>query len=270
VFYRYTKAGARVAVDQDGLYQDEALFLLGGSPTLNELPLELLRTDGVITLGMNNVPCVFKPNLWICADKPQCFSPHIHASPEIAKYTMISRRDLVVPGTGKKMREFPNMYFFGATEKFTAANFLDPHRDLAWWRSVFPMALQLAHRLGFRKVFLVGCGFHMNKAPGKQYAWNTTLTSDQAQYSHNTYSKDVARLKVLMPTFQRHRFEVVSCTPGSAANSVLPYVPLEEAVREVVSVKPRQADTTTLIHSSQLKHLAKKAAEAKPQPVGAR
>ncbi len=264
MFYRYTQAGARIPVDLDGLYQGESLFLLGGSPTLKDLPLDLLKQDGVITMGMNNVPSVFKPNLWVCADKPLCFSPHIHAAPEITKFTMISRRDLKVPGTDRKLRQFPNYFFFGATEKhFTFKNFLDPMRDLAWWRSVFPIALQLAYRLGFARVFLVGCGFTMNTDPGKQYAWDTNLSKEEAQYSGNTYSRDLSRIRSLLPAFQAKKFYLVSCTPGSAAHTMIPYVPLEDAVSQVLAEKPAPADTTTLLHSSALRNLGQ------GQPVAA-
>lgn len=275
MFYRYTKAAARIPTDLDGMYDGETLFLLGGSPKLRELPLELLRKPGVCTLAMNNVPCFFpRPTLWVCADKPLCFSPHIFTSPEIAKFAMISRRGLEVPDTGgKRIMDCPNVFFFGAHAKFTYKNFLDPSRDLVWWRSVFPIALQLAWRLGFKKVYLVGCGFNMNHKKGEQYAWNTNLTPGQAQYSRNTYTKDIDRLRALLPTFARKGFQVISCTPGSRAHEFLSYVHLAQAVEDALRGKPAPADTTTLIHSSDLKSLAaKQAAEAKalkPEPAGA-
>jgi hypothetical protein len=273
MFYRYTKAAARIPADLDGMYDGETLFLMGGSPALRELPLDLLRKPGVITLGMNNLPCFFpSPKLWVCADKPLCFSPHIFTSPEITKFTMISRRGLEVPDTGgKRIMDCPNVFFFGAHERFTYKNFLDPGRDLVWWRSVFPIALQLAWKLGFKKVFLVGCSFNMNKRTGEQYAWKTKLTADQAQYSHNTYSRDVDRLRALLPTFARKGFEVISSTPGSRANEFLSYVPLAQAVEEALRGKPVQSDTSTLIHSSELRNLAaNQAAETKQaNPVSA-
>lgn len=253
MFFRYSHAGLRTPVDLDGLFQGETLFLLGGSPKLKELPLERLREPGIVTLGMNNVPCVFKPNLWVSADKPHCFSPHIYAAPEIMKFQIISRRDVVIPGLGKPVRQCPNMYFFGATERFSYANFLQPHRDLVWWRSVFPLALQLTWRLGFRRVFLTGCGFTMKDEPGEQYAWDTELTKDQAGYSRKTYSMDVQRLKNLQPYFQRTGFEVISSTAGSLANGTLPYVPFEQAIEQALEAKPARADTKQLLHSSTLK-----------------
>jgi hypothetical protein len=271
MLYRYTKAAARIPVDLDGMFDGESLFLMGGNPALRELPLDLLRRPGIVTMGMNNLPCFFpRPNLWVCADKPLCFSPHIWTSPEIMKFTMISRRGLEIPDTGgKRILDCPNVFFFGAHGRFTYKNFLSPDRDLAWWRSVFPIALQLAWRLGFKKVYLVGCGFNMNKSQGQQYAWNTSLTDDQAQYSANTYSRDVERLGQLKPHFDARGFQVVSCTPGSAAHSVIPYQDLAQAVAHELSLKPRQADTTTLIHSSELKNMAGVEAEAGKELVQA-
>jgi hypothetical protein len=270
VFYRFTQAGARIPVDLEGLYQDETLFLLGGSPTLKDLPLELLTKSGVITMGMNNVPCVFRPRLWLCADKPQCFSPHIYTDPGITKFNMISRRELVVPGTDKKVRQCPAMYFFGATESaFNFQNFLDPARDLVWWRSVFPMAIQLAYRLGFRRIFLAGCGFFMPKEKGNQYAWDTKLTNDQAQYSQNTYNRDLHRIRSLQHTFKRAGLQLISSTPNSKAHGILDYVPLEQAVELALQAKPATADTTTLWHSSEFTKKAEdaKKAQAQPEPV---
>ena len=253
MFYTYTQSGTRKAIDLDGLYEGQSLFLLGGSPTLAEMDLSVLRRRGVVTMGMNNVPCVFTPHLWVCLDKPPCFSPHIYESPEIIKFTMISRRFEAVPTLDRQVYQCPSMFFFGTKEGFDAKNFLDVDRDICWWRSVFPAALQLAWRLGFRRVFLVGCGFHMPRQEGKQYAWKTTLSGDQVDYSQRTYSLDVDRLRLLKPTFELHGFQVVSCTSGSMAHGVIDYLPIEDAVSRVIGTKPPMADTTTLLHSSALR-----------------
>ena len=251
MFYRYLKSETRVAVDLDGLYKGGTLFLLGGGPSLNDLDLDALRAPGIVTLAVNNVPTVFpSPNLWVCADKPPCFSPHIYASPEIVKFTSIARRNMIVGDTGKRVRDFPSMLFFGLTEGFTEATFLSSHRDIVWWKSVFPIALQLAWRLGFRRVHLVGCGFHSNG--GDSYAWKTELTDYQRNYSQRTYNRDLERLRKLKPVFDRNGFEIISSTPDSRANAFLDYVPLGEAVECVRSTMPDAADTTKLAHSSSL------------------
>jgi len=250
MFYRFTQSGARIAIDLDGLYRDQALFLLGGAPSLADQPLHLLRQEGVVSMAMNNVPYVFsRPNLWVALDKPVCFSPHVYLDPSITKFTMISRRNEPVSDTGKTVSQCPNLFMFGASENVHPKNFLKPGRDFVWWKSVFPVALQVAWRLGFRTVYLAGCGFHMQ--PKSQYAWETTLTDEQRSWSQRTYDDDLGRLEKLLPAFKTEGFRVVSCTEGSRANAILDYLPLEEAVDRVTSALPTHAVSKELRHSSE-------------------
>jgi len=265
VFYRYTQAGARIAVDLQDLYAGQTLFLIGGSPILSSLPMYLLRREGVISLGLNNVPLAHSsPHLWVGADKPECFSPHILLSPEIMKFAMISRRDLLVPGTETKLRQAPNMFFFSSKEKvFTYENYFKVDRDFAWWRSTFMIAIQLAYKLGFRRVCLVGCSMRMDTRgyqdlEGGQYAWETRLSADEAQYSQNSYTRDVGRMKELIPSMKKAGLKIVSCTPDSALHEVgFEFEPLSEAVAKVREALPRRARPEELKHSSAFKKVNK-------------
>lgn len=250
MFYRYTPAGARIAVDLEGFYQGQTLFLLGGNPKLLNA-LHLLTLPGVITLAMNNVPAIFhRPTLWIGADKPACFSSRFLARPETLKFTMLSRRDEVIDD-GRRVRELPSLLFFGASEGATYETFLASRRDLTWWKSTFMLALQLAYRLGFRRVYLVGCAFDMDHKPGKQYAWQTALTQDQVRYSQQTYKRDLERLAQLKPHFDQAGFSVVSATQGSAANRVLGYEDLARVVARARDELPGPRQITELPHSSE-------------------
>jgi len=233
VFYRFV-GGARVAVDMDGLYQNVPLFLLGGGPELNLAPAGLRHHA---TLGMNNTPLTRKPNLWVGLDKPHCFDPSIYHDPTITKFTMITRRDL--KSDGVELRDLANVYFFG-TYSPKEQDFLAPHRDIVWWKSVFPAALQLAHRLGFAPVYLVGCGFH----GGGKYAHGAHLTDPaEIAWTSKTYDQDIDRLKRMAPLL---RDWLVSCTEGSRANEILSYVPLSEALARHTNDRT----TAPLLHSS--------------------
>ena len=120
---------------------------------------------------------------------------------------------------------------------------------LAWWGSVFPLALQIAWRLGFYRVVLVGCSF--KGGVGRPlYAWETALTPDQVSHSLTTYLDDLKRLHSLKPTFLETGFNVVSATPESLANGLLDYLPLEEAVANAMGGVPAEPEPTTLAHSS--------------------
>jgi len=250
VFYRYTKGAARMACDLDGLYEGQDLYLLGGAPILKHLPLDQLRKPGIVTLAVNNVPYVFpKPRLWLALDKPVCFSPHVYMDPSITKFTTISRRDMRVYEEGPKVWQCPNLFMFGTKTDFTVQDFLRQDRDLVWWKSVFPCALQLAWRLGFKRIHLVGCSFELSESK-KHYAWQTDNDDNEKNWSQRTYSNDLNRIRGLLPTFKKHGFELISCTPDSAANDLLPYVQLDSAVQATLSKLPRPADTMTLRHSS--------------------
>jgi len=252
VLYRFTKAGARIAVDLEGIHQGGTLFLLGGSPQLKSLLLDLLTQPGVFTLALNNVPLVFpRPTFWLGADRAECFSPHVWAL-DYLKFSPLSRREVVIPGAGQACREAPGALFFGTTDFPPLDNFLDHRGTFGWYRSVFPLGLQLAHYLGFRRVLLVGCGFDNSLTASERYAWPTDLTKDQAAYSQATYDRDVERLRQLVPVFKRGGFEVVSCTPVSQANDVLPYKKLVDAVAEALLDAPPQASPSDLVHSSRL------------------
>lgn len=251
IVYRYSPAGLRTAVDMGGLYHGADLFVVGGSPALRELPLELIEQPGIVTLALNNVPLAFpRPTMWLTADRPECFSADVYGRAELLKFACLSRREIEVPGTGRRAQDFPASYFYGTTDQTTPETFLEPGDDLCWWRSVFPIALQLAHRLGFARVFLVGCGFSMD--PARPYAWDASLTADQAAYSHATYQADLGRLRALAPRFEAAQFDVVSCTPGSLAHEVLPYLPLAEAVAMARGRLPAPTPPRALVHSSRL------------------
>lgn len=248
MFYRY-RGSERIAVDLDGINQGGTLFLLGGGPQLKKLQLGLLKQGGVATLALNNVPLVFpQPTYWLTADRPECFSPDLWGM-HCLKFAPISRRDVEVPGTGRPARAWPGALFFGTRDHPPLTEFLTPHRDLSWYRSVFPLGLQLAVRLGFRRVCLVGCGFNA----GGRYAWKSDLTPEEADYSQRTYDGDVERLRQLVPLLREGGVELVSCTPGSRAHEVgVPFMWLKEAVSQALAVLPPRESARPL-HSSQMK-----------------
>ncbi len=251
MFYRYTPSGTRIAVDLNGFYRGQTLFLLGGHPSLRRAT-HMLGLPGVITLAMNNVPAIFpRPTLWVGTDKPSCFSPRLLSLPETIKFSMISRRDETLADSETKLRDLPGFLFFGANENAALDDFLSPARDLSWWKSTFPIALQLAHRLGFARVHLVGCGFSMDLQAGEQYAWTTDLTLEQVKYSRATYAADLKRLESLKPQFEAAGFAVVSSTPDSRANKILEYEDLLTAVHRVRDALPAPRAPTEFKHSSE-------------------
>jgi hypothetical protein len=196
-------------------------------------------------LAINNAATVVRPTLWIGSDKPVCFAKSIIYDPSYMKFVRICRRNELVDG--RPWHTFPNTLFFGDKEGFTKHDFLKSDRDLVWWKNTFFTALQLAHRLGFQTVHLVGCGFKISE--GSQYAWPTGLDSEEVASNKRLYSRTVLHLESLLPHFEREGFKVISCTPGSLANDILPYEEAE-AVLEGYRAAIPVVETARLPHSS--------------------
>lgn len=246
MFYRFTKNNLRLPLDLDDMFQDEACFIAGGAPSLSGFA-ELLERPYPHIVAINNAATVVPASLWVGGDKPDCYSRSILCDPTIPKFTMISRREYGVEG--RPWREWPNTFFFGTKDGFNVRNFLERHRDLCWWKNTFFIALQLAYRLGFRKAYLVGCEFDIDE--GHQYAWQTKLDEDEVKWNQRLYDNSVRRIGELMPLFKKKGFEVVSCTPDSQANGVLPYREAEEVLAEFRARIPAK-ETLSLPHSSKV------------------
>jgi hypothetical protein len=236
--------------DMADAYLGQTLFIIGGHPSIKEMPLELLAQPGVLTMALNNVPYVFEsPTFWLTADRPACFGGHVYHRADIVKFARIDTSLDRPLGSKKALREFPNLHFYELDgDRYTPETFFSGGVSMAWWKSVFPISLQLAWRLGFRKIYLVGCSFWSSKA--EPYAWPTKLSDSQRAYSQLTYNADVDRLGALRPHFANAGLEVISCTQNSRANELLEFVPLEEAVDLEVKRLPTPTPLHELHHSS--------------------
>ncbi len=247
MFFRFDK-GARIPIDLDNSFSGSC-FIAGGAPSLLKENLDLLKTPGILVISMNNTASVVPTDIMVCADKPKCYSPRILLDPKIMKFSMISRRDLMVGN--KKMKELPNMYFFGANEKyFNVHNFLNPCRDFVWWKNTMYNVIQLAYRLGFRKVYLIGCSFKISKE--EQYSYKTNLDEHQVNYNQRTYNNFVEKMKLMKPHFKEKGFEIISSTPDSSLNEFFPFVPFEDAVKEILKDFPKEYATEKCLHSSEM------------------
>ena len=253
MFYRWRPPNdILMMTDLSNTYMGKALFILGGSPELNRLPIYLLDEHRLPTMALNNVPYVFpRPTFWLTADKPPCYGSQFYHRTDIIKFARMDHHQCIVPGPPHEtLMHYPMVLFYDVKPgKYTEENFLDDGSDVVWWRSVFPISLQLAWRLGFRKVYLVGCGFWTSS--DKPYAWDAKLTPPQRDYSQQTYNEDVDKLRSLMPLFKSKGFSVISCTPNSKA-TFLPNMDLESAIKAETALAPKPTPFDDLKHSSSM------------------
>jgi len=68
-------------------------FLIAGGPSFKEIDKHELSRPGLLTMGINNSPASFRPNLWTCVDSPSNFLASIWLDPKIEKIVPISHID---------------------------------------------------------------------------------------------------------------------------------------------------------------------------------
>jgi len=70
----------------DSMYKGQSVFLTCSGPSLATVDLDSLRHPGIVTLGCNNSPVVFRPNLWTMVDDVKNFCMSIYQDPSILKF----------------------------------------------------------------------------------------------------------------------------------------------------------------------------------------
>jgi hypothetical protein len=246
MFYRFTSDGRQKTCDLKDVYSG-ALVLCGGHPSLANEPLELLDRPGIVTMAMNNAALTVRPNLWVCADHATCYAKSILHDPATIKFARLLYWNDPLPG-GEPWYHAPSTFFYGVSDTaFDSGNLLDDHFLFAWWKNVFIISLQLAYHLGFRTIYLAGAGFSV--PDGRHYAFDHELTPEQSHYSLQTYGAVVDQVRKAMPHFEERGLSLISCTPDSALNAFLPFMPLRDAIDRIASAHPERS-TAGLRHAS--------------------
>lgn len=112
-------------------YKNQALFITLCGPSLVGFNLDLLRQPGIITMGVNNSPKVFRPNLWVSVDSPSNFLYSIWRDPLITKFIHLGKQDKQLYDSSKrkmlthiKSGECPNIVYWKDNEYFQPNKFL--------------------------------------------------------------------------------------------------------------------------------------------------
>jgi hypothetical protein len=247
----FNREGASVPIE--GMYRGRSCFLIGGGPSLNTYDISLLKSPGVLTLGMNNSVKVVRPNLWTCVDDPSRFLYSIWMDPQIMKFVPQAafEKELWISThvagaslwhkAGHRVGDCPNIFGYRRNEKFAAHRFLTEntinwgcHKDHGGCRSVMLAALRMLYLLGIRTVYLVGVDLEMEA--GKGYAFAEGRTAGAIKNNKNTYNRMLTEyFPQLKPYFDAAGYKVLNCNPNRKFNT-FPYVPFEEAIKESIGL----------------------------------
>lgn len=226
------------------MYRGRSIFVIAGGPSFGQLNHSLLRQPGVMTMGINNSPRSFRPDLWTCVDNPQHFIRSIWTDPKISKFAPLdhANKKLFNSDTWTVMdmevQDCPNVSYYRRNEKFRAKQFLwedtlnwGNHGDWGGGRSVFLPTIRILFYLGFRKIFLLGVDFDMSTRT--TYHFEQARALESVNSNAKTYGLLCQRFKELRPLFEREGFHIYNCNAASKLDA-FDHVPFVEAVGQVV------------------------------------
>lgn len=245
-----TARGDTVSLSQ--FYAGRSAFLVLSGPSLNQIDLEQLNQRGVVTMGVNNSWGIHRPDLWCCVDPANRFLDAGWKDPGILKFVPASlfesrlgvmKPDGSISDSAYKVKHMPGVFGFRRADAFDHRTFLID--DAVHWgclegdqdavsiqgkRSVMLVALRMLHYLGFSRVFLLGCDFKMSDE--RRYAFSEGRSANAIKHNNALYESLSTRFDAMREHFERHKFQVYNCSPGSELRS-FPRMEFSEAIEIV-------------------------------------
>lgn len=244
------------------------VFLLGGGPSANDLPLELLSRRGIWTMAVNNVaghPKV-RPQAFVCSDPPQKFSHSIWLDPAIMKFIPTAKmggrrgnlRQKQKDGTfirAGNTDQCPNVWGFGRCSRLSPDDSFFTSTEACWGnhdegcqqtgepKTVCTMllAIRLLKFLGASRIYLVGVDFGMSLSRGYSFDQDRTI---EAVNSNNAQFAIVNKWLCKMQNdgvFSRFGLSVYNCYQKSGLRA-FPYAPFTKAIEEAAGVIEQTPD----------------------------
>lgn len=235
-----------------GLWAPQPGFLVCGGPSLQQLPLDLLKQRGIVSFAINNAAAYAPVSAYTFGDPQYKFHSACHFDPKCLTFAPIGKlrrtvrikaKDHDADGdvfrfTDVRLFECPGVYGIARTGRFNADKFFStyyahwghggqtnseqPFRRLA----TMLMGIRMLHYLGCPRVYMLGVDFTFADKTKPGYAWG-----DPASAGNKIWKKINAMLAGLVPTFEAAGFEVFNCNPDSNCEP-FDYVSFEQAYND--------------------------------------
>lgn len=247
-------------------YNGGSAFLIASGPSFKEVNKDLLLEPGILTMGLNNSPSIFRPNLWTCVDDPASFLQSIWVDPRIEKIVPISHiHKKLSDSTGDKISDIkkevgdcPNVFYYRRNEVVNTENYLfedkinwGNHTKVGGGRSVFLAATRILFLMGIRNLYLLGADFYMDKSKeskdgtGGNYSFPQPRSSGSINGNNNTYHSMMIWFGQMKKIFDEVGFKIHNCNPKSRL-TVFPMIEFEKAIDDSLKNFPRINKEKTL------------------------
>lgn len=136
-----------------------ACWLIGGGPSLASLPCADIAQSPAPKFAINLAGHrLLRPNFWTAYDPSIRFHKSIYLDAGVVKFLPRPRAMDMVPETTFKVCECPQTYFFDRDSERGYSNFVSADTTgIVDWADSLVQAIDIAYRLGFRRLYLAGC-----------------------------------------------------------------------------------------------------------------
>jgi len=247
----FTKDLANVPLEN--IYNGGHAFLIASGPSFKNVDKDMLGMPGVLTMGLNNSPASFRPNLWTCVDSPSNFLASIWLDPKIQKIVPISHvsKNLFDSSKWKDTKtvvgDCPNVIYYRRNEVVNTDQYMfedtinwGNHSNVGGGRSVFLAAIRILYLIGIRNLYLLGVDLHMDEK--NKYHFPQDRNRGSINGNMSTYNSMKNWFTELKPVFDSLGFNVYNCNPDSALR-VFPIIDFKEAISMATSVIPKDEKT---------------------------
>lgn len=162
LFYRLNTDQQATPVALEDLYagpQPSACWLIGGGPSLKELPCDAIAVSPLPKMGINLAGAgKLRPTFWTSYDPTVRFHRSVYLDPGVMKFVQRRRAMDLVPETTFKVCECPATFFFDRAGGRGFQDFLSPKSaGIIDWADSMVQGIDILYRLGFRRLYLAGC-----------------------------------------------------------------------------------------------------------------
>ena len=139
------------------------VWIVGAGPSFTKEQADLIKSSGVMVCCMNfsgrgkdGDPPLIWPHIWTAFDPSPRFLGSIFLDHKVQKFVLGGRFMDLIPGTGTKICEAPNLYCVD-TEFRPYSRFIDPNATKQiGCRDTFCLTITILYSLGFRKLYCAG------------------------------------------------------------------------------------------------------------------
>lgn len=197
-----------------------AAFLCCPGPSLMGVHDGALYVPGATVFAINNSwPRIGRPDYWIGGDSPECYHPDL----------MLTSFQKIFPGGGGSEKATTAMSFNTHFVDCDQKPFLSNNNEdmVSFPRSTFLFALELIIKMGFKRIYLVGCDLSHDKG---DYWHDDALSDEYREANKVVHCYIFEQLLASKEKLHERGVTLFSCSPDSPLNgAVAPFVPVYQA-----------------------------------------